>query len=437
MKKHINLSLLTTFSTTISILAANSAKAFQLRSRWSTTATDGSGLVQGDPTTITWSIAPDSTSIPGFNGEPAASSNLISFLDGIYGSAGTPIIQNKAWFGDINASLNRWSQLTGITYQYEANDDGAAFSNISSVASGVLGTRGDVRLGGHAIDGNFGTLAYNFFPNVGDMVIDTTDSFYNNAASNSLGLRNVLMHEQGHGIGLEHLESSDGNFLLEPFLSTAFDGPQFDDILGAQRLYGDALETKQGGNETIADAHNLGSFNVNDSFSIGTDAVDLVVAAAETDFVSIDGLSDTDFFQINVSSNSVLDIALQVLGDSYNQGPQGGSQSLFNPSTQNDLGLELLASDGITSLGLSNSGGLGASESLSNISLSSGDYFIRVFGTQDAAQFYSLNLNLSPATAVPFEFSPSLSLLILGLWLGSKYLWQKNRRKYDMGVKEY
>lgn len=424
MNKHINRPLFTALSTTIAMFAANSASAFQLDSRWSRTATDGSGLQQGDPTTITWSIAGDGTAIDGFAGEPAAPSNLISFLDGIYGSAGTPIIQNKAWFSDFNATFDRWTQLTGITYQYEANDDNASFSR-TSLPAGVLGTRGDVRIGGHFIDGNFNTLAYNFFPNFGEMVIDTGDNFYSNAPSDSLRLRNTLMHEQGHGIGIEHVESSDANFLMEPFLSTAFDGPQFDDILGAQRLYGDALETKRGGGETTADAHDLGSLNINDSVAIGTDAVDLVVAAAETDFISIDGLSDTDFFKINVSSNSVLDVALQVLGSSYQQGPQDGTQTTFNPSTQNNLGLQLLGSDGITSLGLSNSGGLGVSENLSGISLTPGDYFVRVFGSQDAAQFYSLNLNLSPATAVPFELSHGLSLVILGLWFGKRYLFKR------------
>lgn len=424
MKKHINFSLFTTLCAAVTIFSPNAAIAFQLGSRWSSTATDGSGLVQGDPTTITWSIVGDGTNIADFANEPAAPSNLISFLDGIYGGAGTQIIQNKPWFNVISASFNRWSELTGITYQYEANDDNTSLGS----TPGLLGTRGDVRIGGHLIDGNYGILAYNFFPNVGEMVIDTADIFYNTTSNNSLGLRNTLTHELGHGIGLQHVESSDGNFLLEPFLNLGFDGPQFDDILGAQRLYGDALETKRGSNETIADAHDLGSFNINDSFAIGTDAVDLVVASTETDFISIDGLSDTDFLRFNVSSDAVLNLVLETLGVPYNQGPQDGTQSLFNPSTQNNLGLELLASDGITSLGLRNIGGLGVAETLSNISLSSGDYFIRVFGNQDAAQFYSLNLNFSAATAVPFEFSPSLSLMILGLCFGSRYLWQNQRK---------
>ena len=39
--------------------------------RWYRTASNGSGLGQGDPTTITWSVIPDGTPIPGYAGEPA------------------------------------------------------------------------------------------------------------------------------------------------------------------------------------------------------------------------------------------------------------------------------------------------------------------------------------------------------------------------------
>ena len=61
---------------------------FTLDSRWSTTATNGSGLGQGDPTTLTWSIVPDGTAIPalgGITGESANPSDLVTFLGGIYG----------------------------------------------------------------------------------------------------------------------------------------------------------------------------------------------------------------------------------------------------------------------------------------------------------------------------------------------------------------
>jgi len=112
----------------------------------------------------------------------------------------------------------------------------------TKIASGVLGVRGDVRISGHFIDGNSGVLAYNFFPNFGDMVIDTGDNTYNNTASNSLILRNILAHEHGHGLGISHVCPVNQTKLMEPFLTTAFDGPQPDDILAGNRGYGDDNE---------------------------------------------------------------------------------------------------------------------------------------------------------------------------------------------------
>ena len=203
---------------------------FRLNPRWSSTATDGSGLGQGDPTTITWGLVPDGLSISGAVGEPTSPSNLRAFLDGIYGVGD--------WLPIFQQVFDRWQGLTGITYVYEPNDDGAAFAN----SSGVVGVRADVRIGGHLIDGNSGILAYNYYPNGGDMVIDTADSFFDNTSGNSIRLRNVLAHEHGHGMGLRHVCPVNQTKLMEPYLTTSFDGPQHDDILGANRSYGDIAE---------------------------------------------------------------------------------------------------------------------------------------------------------------------------------------------------
>ena len=60
---------------------------FQANDRWITTATDGFvGNVFGTPRTLTWGLVADGTNINGNIGEPASPSNLISRLDGIYGS---------------------------------------------------------------------------------------------------------------------------------------------------------------------------------------------------------------------------------------------------------------------------------------------------------------------------------------------------------------
>jgi hypothetical protein len=162
--------------------------------RWSTTATNGGGLGQGDPTTITWGIAPDNT--PTNNGTV---SNLIAFLDNNIGNTGATI-QDRPWFSIFQDSFDRIEETTGIDFVFETADDGV---QMSSGNSGILGTRADIRIMGRSIDGQSGgnTLAFNFFPNHGDMVIDTDNSnFYSDSTNNFIGFRNVLMHEVGHDL---------------------------------------------------------------------------------------------------------------------------------------------------------------------------------------------------------------------------------------------
>jgi len=272
--------------------------------------------------------------------------------------------------------------------------------------------RGDVRIAGHNIDGGSGTLAYNFFPNFSDMVIDTGDmngpgSFYGNTANNSVRLRNVLMHEAGHGLGFNHVESNDAQFLMEPFINTNFQGPQFDDILALHRGYGDVFEFD--GNDTAASATSLGVISDGQTVIIGEDAADTVVDAADIDLVSIDDDSDADLFSFTVNSSSTVDLTLTPLGPTYNQGPQNGSQSTFVSQSQSDLTLAVVDTDGTTVLSIANSGGIGVGETLSNIPLAAaGQYFVRVTGSNNAVQLYQLALTVSSAT-VPAGITVSQS----------------------------
>ncbi len=225
---------------------------FILNTTWSRTAISGSGIQRGDALTLTWGFVQEGTSwIDG-------TSDLIDFLDDTIGAGpGGSDLTQRPWFGSFEQSFARWGELSGITYVYEANDDGSSRSN--SQFNGVLGTRADVRIGGSFRDGNSGVLASNFFPTSGgDMTLDTGDvNFYGNSAANFRPLRNVLMHEHGHGLGMSHVESNDASFLMEPFINTSFDGPQLDDLRSLHRGYGDRLE-KDGGNDTVALATALG-----------------------------------------------------------------------------------------------------------------------------------------------------------------------------------
>jgi hypothetical protein len=223
------------------------------------------------------------------------------------------------------------------------------------------------------------------------MRIDTGDvSFYSNTSGDSIRLRNVLMHEHGHGLGMSHVESNNAGFLMEPFIQTSFDGPQLDDIRALHRGYGDRLE-KNGGNDSVAAATSLGDIS-DAAAAVGLDGnTGAQVSPDEVDFVSIDGSSDTDFFSFDVSGEAELDLVLTPLGTIYNQGPQNGSQSSFDTRDDNDLRLDLFGTDGSTLLASINNFGAGLAESLLDFVLpEAGTYFARVRGAFDTLQLYSL-----------------------------------------------
>ena len=260
----------------------------QGQTRWNSTATNGDGLVQGDPTTLTWRVVDDGTTIErAFSGESQDPSDLVGFLDGIYGDTdvGSDYTQRN-WFPVFESIFDRWDAVSGLSFAYEANDDGSFIG--SGSASGELGVRADLRISGHRIGES--VLAYNYFPQNGDMVIDTSKTnFYSNTNSNSLRLRNVLAHEFGHGMGLPHFDSDNSRGLMEPFSDLNFYGPQIDDIYQAQRRYGDAYE-ENGGNDSVADADWLGVFDGSD-LAIGTDANFATpgeIFPDQIDFLSID-----------------------------------------------------------------------------------------------------------------------------------------------------
>jgi VCBS repeat-containing protein len=358
--------------------------------RW-TNPVGGAGSAMGDTATVTWSIVPDGTLVAdGVNGGSDKPSNLIAFLDGIYGG-GTGSVSQRPWFPLVQRAYDQWSQVSGISYVFEPNDDGVATSGNGN--RGVAGVRGDVRIAGIRLDGNFGVLAYNYFPNNGgnngfdgDMVIDTADRFYGDssdgASGENRGLINVLMHEAGHGHGLLHVIPTNETKLMEPFVSDRFYGAQHDDILGVQQLYGDRSEP----NDTVATASNLGAL------SNGTFPLTLR---------SLDNNNDLDFYQFSVNSAGKATISVTPQGQTYSVGPQGGTASTTNSLIYKDLVLELLASDG-TVLALRNAGGAGVREEILDFDLpAGGTYRIRVSGTGAALpQLYDLSIRIA-GTSVP------------------------------------
>jgi hypothetical protein len=395
--------------------------------RWTgnTAQSQAQGFSQGDPLRLTWGIAQEGMLVGG-GGEAPSGNDIRAFFNSIHGSQAT-------WQPIMASTFDRWASISGLDYSFEDNDDGAGWI----IAGGVLGTRADVRISSHSIDGQAGsnTLAYNFFPNVGEQVIDSDNvAFYSDSNNDFRGTRNLLAHETGHGVGMSHLESSNSAQLMDPFISTAFDGPQYFDILSAQRGYGDFNEKSFAhlGNDVSGRATSLGAIADGGSVEIGQDAKTLVVGRTASDFVSIDDTSDTDFYSFSVSSNGTVDINVAAHGFVFNVGPQDGVQSPFDSRIRSDLSLKLFDS-GMTELGSSNGTGLGGAESLTGVSLGAGNYFIQVTGLDNAdnnafdVQFYGLTASFTGLASTVPEPASGLGLMLVGLAVVSCRRQKKNR----------
>ncbi|MCA9303763.1 MAG: matrixin family metalloprotease [Phycisphaerales bacterium] len=342
---------------------------YQTTSRWSSTATNGSGLQQGDPTTLTYSFPPNGTFCPNIIGV-TGNSNLHTWLNGLYGSINT-------WQPLFQQVFDSWSDVCANTYIYEPNDDGVNLNG----AAGSLGVRGDIRIAAITIDGNSNVLAYNNFPNDGDMVFDSADNFFNSLSSGSIRFRNVAAHEHGHGMGLLHVCPISQTKLMEPFVTTSFDGPQLDDILGSQRHYGDVYEPND---NPLTEATDLGNFG---GFS-GTSRQDL----------SIDDNADQDYFLITVTSPSQITMTVTPAAATYIQGPQTSACNTGTSTNYNaiqNLRLDVYDANNVfVALQSSDVNGTGSNEAIVFNAVTPGDYLFRVSasGNINNIQLYDMTL---------------------------------------------
>lgn len=397
-----------TIQNSLGIPGGDQSSEFNLVNRWNSTATNGGGLGQGDLTTLTWSYVPDGTTIGG-NGcgvpdQGTFSSDFISFFNGIYGPPTTPgDFTTAPWHNVFVGMFNSWSAASGLIFVYEPNDDGTTVG--AGGLSGLLGVRGDMRISGHRIDGNSNVLACNYFPQNGDMIIDTADNYYSN--NPGTGTINVLTHEIGHGIGIAHVCPINQTKLMEPFVNTAFQGPQEDDILAANRNYGDP----DSGNDSTGTASLLGSNALPTSYSKMQR--------------SIDDNTDDDFFSFIVSQPATLSGTLTPTGTTYLEGTQTGTGpggcvpgTSFNALTVADIMFEILATDGITVLATGNANGAGVAENVSGVSLpTAGIYYVKVSqqgASVNNVQMYNLDVSLAaaavdtPPNAVCINFTTQL-----------------------------
>lgn len=379
-------------------------EAFQGDDRWSFTATDGDTGSRGTPVTLTWSFVPDGLAINNNNGSTLGS-DLIQKLNATFGSS--PVVGDYTqapWFSMFEDAFASWAAMTGNVYIYEANDDGAAFPapSITSGEPGSLGVRGDIRISGVSIDGNSNTLGFNYYPDTGDMVIDTNDtSNFTNNATTKARFQNVIAHEHGHGLGLGHVCPQNSTKLMEPSVTTTFSGPQFDERITSQAIYGDQREQNGSNknNDTIATAYDLGTLN----------------SDVSTDDISISTSNDIDTFRFRVSELTRISLsAIPSNLSPYREGDQSGScgsastYSYFDPQERQNLSLRLIAPDGQTILANSDEGIIGQTESLDNIQLTitDQDYYIQVYGggedtiSGNNAQVYNLDIDLTATSNV-------------------------------------
>lgn len=376
---------------------------------WGTTATNGGSQgIQGLPVTLTWSIVPDGTIIPGgeIGGEPTNDpSNLRTWLQSLYGGSATAPAADQPWFPLFQSVFDEISAKTGVRYVYEPNDDGATLSSLPGGA-GALGVRGDVRISGHALDGNSNVLAYNYFPDYADMVIDTSDNFFDNTSNDSLRLYNVIAHEHGHGLGLSHVCPVDNTKLMEPYINLGFRGYQFDDVYTAQRLYGDFLEVHDFERD-------------NDTATSATPVSTPTNVPFIAEWVGIDDDSDSDFYRFEVPAGTQLTVHVVPSSQSYLEGSQNpitgscSSGANFNSGTIHDLAFEILDTDQSTILASGASQPAGVAESVADLAITTaGTYYVHVVGgAADSNQLYRLEIEVN---------APSVALQLVSSTIASE-----------------
>jgi hypothetical protein len=363
----------------------NSGERYNLSSRWS-----GS---QGTPRALTWSFVPDGLNISNGVGEGDGPSTLFASMDTKFAALGG----RAYWIARVQACFDRWAQLTGLSYTrvtFGGNDwdDGAFWGS-----TGAAGLRGDVRVSAKQIDNGSGILAYNFFPSSGgDMVLDEDESWAQGTANNHRFMRNIILHEHGHGMGLQHVCPTGQGKLMEPFLSTVFDGPRLDDLRAAQRHYGDDY----GIINTPALAADAGTVNIGTPVTIGAIPPPAISTSGAA---SIDGDGEVDYFKFTVTGRRSLAVTLAPQGTTYDSSAQSCSGqpasccsgNTINSLTMANLNVQVLDTNGITPLATGDSQPAGTNEVIPAVLLPfAGTYYIRVYegDAPTQSQLYTVTL---------------------------------------------
>jgi hypothetical protein len=347
---------------------------------------------QGSPRALTWSFVPDGLTIPNGIGEGSGTSVLFQILDSQYSAQGG----RATWVARIQSCFDRWQALSGLSFTRIKHlgqdwDDGAVWGADGST------TRGDIRIAMKFIDGESGVLGYTSYPSEGDMVLDRQENWGAMSSMNRF-LRNVVAHELGHAFGVSHVCSNDAAFLMEPLLSTFFDGPRHDDIRAIQRHYGDPREN----DNTSATAVDLGTPTPGVAI---TNFCTLPAPLSgsnppNTSNCSVDANGELDWLKFTVTKPSTASVTVAPAGFTYDDNNETFSGCPSGLKTNSlaitNLAVQLYAPNGTTILATAEAAAIGLSETLTDIALvSAGTYFIRVYessATQTQSQLYTLSL---------------------------------------------
>ncbi len=342
----------------------------------------------GQPTTLTWSFVPDGLYISGGVGEPGSPSTLFSTMDSLFGS-------RQMWMSLIRISFERWGELAGIEY-VRVTDSSFDWDDGASWGSGGGSSRGDIRISMHDIDGGSGILAYNYFPQFSDMVLDAGESWADPYEVFRF-LRNIIMHEHGHGLGLYHACSNRFENLMDPYLNLSIDGPQHDDIRGAQRQHGDPFEP----DDTFADASDLGTVEAGTSMVVGE------VPSPGVSFgsiLSIDENGEEDWFRFSLDGSALVNLTLTPIGKIYDNSPQLGNGScssgnMIDSERIANLNFQLFEGDGSTIIATASAEPAGQPESVFGIFVPNpADFSVRVYESDNptGSQLYTLEIRVDP-----------------------------------------
>ena len=361
--------------------------------------------VQGWPSrTVTWSLVPDGTTTS-LNGDPDEPSSLFATMDAEFST-------RAQWIGLIEACLARWSQVTGIEfvrvrYNGQEWDDGVAWN----VGPGAAGLRGDIRIGARFLTMRDGKnrLAVGLYPTntvgvftpeggnlvFGEQWVSGAEWAWSDSSDNYRLFKTVFTHEIGHVMGLEHSCPNNTNTkLMESTLVNAFDGPQHDDIRGGQALYGDIYEP----NDSAAAATPRGAIGGSGSSVVGTMPASTFVTAANTAVTAIVPGTDQDWYEYFLTVNTTVSVVVAPTGLAYSAGDCFNADASINSKAAQTLTVSIIGANGTTVLGTANAPGPGQNATLSNISVPSGVFYVRVRSTTTGTQTQMYTVSLATGT---------------------------------------